>query len=496
MGDRTDCPTTTDMDPVEFRAAGRQAVDQVAHFFATLDDRPVQPRIVPGQVKSQFPTAPPRRPEPMPALLVQFWDKIASGLLQWNSPRFFGYFPSGACGPAILGELLAAATSTNAMLWKSSPAATEVQEVVVDWLRQMVGLPATFSGVLLDTASTSTLSAIAAAREQVPGLHARTLGLAGRPDAPRLRLYTSEHAHSSVEKAAFILGVGQNNVVKVRTDEQFRMDPAALERAIVSDLRRGSTPFCIVATVGTTSATSIDPVPEVAAIAERFGLWLHVDAAYGGMAAIVPEHRRVLAGVERASSVVINPHKWGFQPIDCSAFFVKDPSAVKRAFSVVPEYLKTSESDANNLMDWGPHLSHRFRALKLLFTIQHFGADGMVARVREHVRLGQRLHARIARSADFEVLAPAPFSTVCFRARPRGWDDEDALNTLNTALMNRVNDTGQAFLSHTKLNGRFTIRFCVGNIRTEARHVDEAWELIQLTLRRMVAAHAHARASA
>ena len=316
----------------------------------------------------------------------------------------------------------------------------------------------------------------------MPGLRVREEGLAGRPDVPRLRLYCSEQAHSSIEKAAITLGLGLAGVRKIPTDTQFRMDTAALAAAIAEDRRAGWQPFCVVATVGTTSTTSVDPLPEIAALCQREGLWLHVDGAYAGMAAILPEMRHVLAGCDQADSIVVNPHKWLFTPIDCSAFYCRRPDVLRRAFSLVPEYLRTAEGEAErvrNLMDYGVQLGRRFRALKLWFVIRAFGQEGLAARLRQHIRLAQQFAAWVDASPDFERLAPTPFSTVCFRFHPPKLSDEVELNRLNEALLEAVNATGQVYLSHTKLNGRYTLRLAIGNLRTTEAHVARAWELVQ-----------------
>jgi aromatic-L-amino-acid decarboxylase len=380
----------------------------------------------------------------MAHILEDFERIIIPGITHWNHPAFFAYFAITGSAPGILGELLTAALNVNGMLWKASPAATELEEHTLDWLRQMLGLPADFRGVIMDTASMAGLVALAAAREAL-GLNIRRDGLAGRKDLSRLRMYTSEQAHSSIEKGALTLGIGQENVRKIPTDGAFRMEPEILSRAIRDDIAAGWRPFCVVATVGTTSTTSIDPVPAIAGICQQYGLWLHVDGAYGGMAAIVPEMRDVLAGCAHADSIVVNPHKWLFTPIDCSAFYVRDPATLKRAFSLVPDYLKTGEDDITNYMDWGVQLGRRFRALKLWMVIRYFGHRGLATHIRNHVALGHEFAAWVDESPTFERLAPTPFSTVCFRAHPRGIDDEGALHHLNARLLEAVNASGEAF---------------------------------------------------
>jgi aromatic-L-amino-acid decarboxylase len=372
--------------------------------------------------------------------------------------------------------MLSATFNVNAMLWKTSPAATELEVVVLDWLRQMTGLPEGLFGVIQDSASSSTLVGLAAAREAVPGLDARRRGLVGQA---RLRMYASEQAHSSVEKAGIVLGIGQDGLRKIETDADFRMDPRALAAAIVEDRAAGWTPFAVTATVGSTSTTSIDPVPEIADVCARERLWLHVDAAYAGSAAVVPELRGLLRGCERADSLVMNPHKWLFVPVDLSAFYTRRPEVVKAAFSLVPEYLRTTEeSVAPNMMDYGVSLGRRFRALKLWMVIRAFGQDGLAARIREHVRLAQVFRSWVEEDAAFQVMAPSPLSVVCFRWRGQGLSAEDA-DRANEKILDAVNLSGEAYLSHTKLGGRTVLRLAIGNVRTEERHVRKAWDQIR-----------------
>jgi aromatic-L-amino-acid/L-tryptophan decarboxylase len=469
-----------DLPPDEFRRLGHAAVEWIARFLEAPDRFPVLARVKPGQVREALPAAPPGAPEPLDRVLADFERVIVPGLTHWNHPGFFAYFAISGSVPGILGELYAAALNVNAMLWKTSPAATELEEVAVDWLRQLLGLPPGFRGVIYDTASISTLCALAAAREAA-GLGVREAGLAGRPDLPALVVYTSEHAHSSVEKGAIILGLGQDHVRKIPTDDAFRMDVAALARAVAADRDAGRRPLAVCASVGTTATTSVDPVPAVADLAAREGLWLHVDAAYGGVAALVPECRAVLAGCDRADSIVVNPHKWLFTPIDCSVLYCQRPDVLKRAFSLVPSFLQTPEGSAvENYMDYGPQLGRRFRALKLWMVVRTYGSDGLTARIREHMRLGRLFASWVDADPDWERIAPVPFSTVVFRLRPRGWAaDDPRLNPLGERLLEAVNATGEVFLSHAVLDGRHVLRLAIGNIRTEERHVRRAWEILR-----------------
>jgi aromatic-L-amino-acid decarboxylase len=379
--------------------------------------------------------------------------------------------------------LLAAAFDNKAMLWRTSPASTELEEVALDWLRQMMGLDAGFSGIIYDTASVSSMHAIAAAREGVE-LRIREEGMSGRQDLPLLRVYASEHAHSSIEKAIITLGLGQKSLRKIAVDSEFRMDPRALAQAVAEDKRNGIVPFCVVATVGTTSTSSIDPVSAIVPIGEEHTLWLHVDMAYAGSAAVVPEFRELVAGCQRADSVVTNPHKWLFTPFDLSVLYCRHMDLLRRAFSLVPEYLRTPEQEkVRSGSDYGIQLGRRFRALKLWMIIRYFGHEGLAARIREHCRLARLFASWVTESPEWELLAPLPLSLVCFRACPQVEGIDEAarnrrLDALNEAIMHGVNATGKALLSHTKLNDKLTLRLSIGNIRTTEKHVRQVWELL------------------
>ena len=465
----------------EFRQQGHEMVDWIADYLAHPERYPVLSTVQPGDIKAQLPSAPPVQPETMADIWQDFQQIILPGITHWNHPGFMAYFANTGSPPGILAELLTAALNVNAMLWRTSPSATELEEVTLDWLRQLLGLSDEWHGVITDTASMSSMLAIAAAREDT-NLDIRTKGMSGRTDLPRLRLYISDQTHSSVEKGAITLGLGQENVIKIATNEAFQMRADELEKAIQMDSAAGHRPFFICATVGTTSTTSIDPVPAIAEIAARYGLWLHVDGAYGGAAAILPDMRHVLAGTDQADSFVVNPHKWLLTPMDCSTLYVRRPNILKEAFSILPEYLRSAETDAQtviNYMDYGVQLGRRFRALKLWFVLRHYGHEGLQQFLRQHIHLAQQFAGWIDASPAFERLAPTPLSTVCFRAHPAGLDDDEALNSLNETLMNKVNSNGQVFLSHTKLRGRYTIRLTLGNLATKAEHVSTAWEQLQ-----------------
>lgn len=467
------------MDGAEFRRQGHALVEWIADYLEHSERFPVLSRVSPGDIVRALPGSAPEQGEPFDAILEDFERVLVPGLTHWNHPGFFAYFAISASAPGVLGEFLCAAVHQQAMLWRTSPAATELEQVALGWLRDLMGLPKTFDGVIYDTASISSLHALAAAREAfVPGV--RKQGLAGRTDLTPLRIYCSEHAHSSIDKAIILLGLGQDALCKVPADDRFRMRVDALRKAIKEDRAHGRTPIAVVATTGTTSTTSVDPVREIADVCESKGLWLHVDAAYAGAAALVPEYRWVLDGAERADSLVVNPHKWLFTPFDLSAFYCRRMDIVRQAFSLTPEYLKTGEGDsARNLMDTGIQLGRRFRSLKLWMVLRYFGAEGIRTRLSEHIRLAQQFAAWVDADPDFERLAPTPLSVVCFRIHPRGVDDEAALEALNQRVLDAVNASGDVFLSHTKLNERYTLRLAIGHIRTEEKHVRRAWELLK-----------------
>ncbi len=472
---------TGDMDAESFRLYGHQVVDWIADYLEQVGSYPVLARTQPGAIRQALPAEAPQQPQSMQAILADFEHLLLPGITHWNAPGFLAYFGITGSGPGILGEMLAAALNVNAMLWRTSPAATELEQVVLDWLRQMLGLPESFFGVINDTASSGTLYALAAAREALTDLHIRQYGMSGRTEVPRLRYYASQEAHSAVDKAGIVLGTGLEGLRKIGVDAAFRMDVGELERAIQEDLAAGWRPFAVVATVGTTSTTSIDPLPQIAEICERYGLWLHVDASYAGSAAVIPEYRWILEGCERADSLIVNPHKWLFTPLDCSVLYTRRPEIVHATFSLVLEILRSSE-EVPNLMDYGIALGRRFRALKLWMIMRYFGQQGLAARLREHIRLGQLMAQWIDESPDFERLAPTPFSTVCFRAHPQGLDNEERLNVLNERLLNRLNAGGRFFLSHTKLRGRYTLRVAIGNLRTTEATVRDLWAEMQRAL--------------
>jgi aromatic-L-amino-acid/L-tryptophan decarboxylase len=483
-------PPSGDMSAQEFRRIGHEMIDWISDYFERIETLPVLSQIEPGSLKDQLPSSPPAHGEPIDQIIADLDRLIVPALTHWCHPSFFAYFATSTSAPGIFGELLSAAFDNKAMLWRTSPASTELEEVTLDWLRQMMGLDAGYTGIIYDTASVSSLHAMAAAREGVER-RIREEGMSGRPDLPLLRVYVSEQSHSSIEKGVITLGLGQRGLRKIPTDAEFRMDVGELARAIEEDKSNGFVPFCIVATVGTTSTSSIDPIPEIIPIGEKHAMWLHVDAAYAGSAAVVPELQHILKGCERADSVAVNPHKWLFTPFDLSVLYCRHMDLLRRAFSLVPEYLRTPEQEkVRSGSDYGIQLGRRFRALKLWMIIRYFGHEGLAARIREHCRLAKLFAGWVEESRDWELMAPVPLSLVCFRAWSQidGVNDEireKRLDVLNEAIMHGVNATGKALLSHTKLNDKLTLRLSIGNIRTTEDHVRQVWELLNLQLTKL-----------
>ncbi|MEK7725432.1 MAG: aminotransferase class I/II-fold pyridoxal phosphate-dependent enzyme [Acidobacteriota bacterium] len=473
-----------DMPKEDFRKFGYEIIDFIADYFENMENLPVLSQNQPNDLKNALPTSAPVEGESFPQILGDVENLILPAVTHWNHPNFHGLFSTSTSSVGVFGEMLSAAFDMKAMLWRTSPASTELEPVVLDWLRQMMGLPEDFSGLIYDTASISTLHAIAMAREKL-NLGIRERGMSGRTDLPLLRVYCSEQTHSSIDKAVILLGLGQNSLVKIPTNERFEMDAEKLSEAIREDNMRGYLPCCVVATVGTTSTTSVDPVDKIADICQRNNIFLHVDAAYAGSAAIVPEFQYYFKGWERADSIVTNPHKWLFTPFDLSVLYVKDLDLLKQTFSLVAEYLKVAET-VTNQMDYGIQLGRRFRSLKLWFVMRYFGQEGLIARIREHCRLARLFASWVDDSENFEMMAPVPFALCCFRAKllmTRTFISpefqEKYYDELNEKIMNEINASGEAYLSHTKLNGKFTIRLSVGSIRVEERHLEKVWKLLK-----------------
>ncbi len=472
-----------DMSAEDFRAHGHEMVEWIAGYFENIEKLPVVSQVEPNWLKNSLPATAPQTGEDFGDIFADVDKFIVPALTHWNHPHFHGLFSTSTSAPGIFGEFLSASFDVKAMLWRTSPAATELEQVTMSWLRQMLGLPEEFYGIIYDTASVSTMHAIAVAREKLD-LRIREEGMSGRPDLPLLRVYCSEQTHSSIDKALLTLGLGLKALRKIPVNDRFEMLPDKLAEAIEEDKANGILPFCVVPTIGTTSTTSVDPVAEIADICEKYGLWMHVDAAYAGPTAMLEEMRSHFKGWERADSIVLNPHKWLFTPMDCSVLYVRDLPLLKKTFTLVAEYLKTPTDgeEVENMMDYGLQLGRRFRSLKLWFVMRYFGRDGLAARIREHCRLAKQLEQWIEDSEDWEMMAPVPFALVCFRAAPKDTSEEE-LNALNEKLMNDINASGKAYLSHTKLNGKFTLRLSIGSIRFEERHLQEIWELLGQHLR-------------
>jgi aromatic-L-amino-acid decarboxylase len=465
---------------------GGDVRERFARVAAWIDDYlretrryPVLSRAAPGDLTRALPARPPDEPETFDAILGDFERLIVPGITHWNHPRFFAYFAISAAPIAVMAEALAAALDVNAMLWRTSPAATELEDVTLGWLRQMLGLPDDFHGIVYDTASISGFTALAAARESLD-LGIRERGMAGRSDLPALRVYITEHTHSHVEKAAIALGVGRENVVRIPVDVEYRMQPEALAQAIDDDVGRGRRAMCAVATVGTTSTTSSDPVAAIRAVTRERSVWLHVDAAYAGPAAILPEFRYLLDGAHGADSLVVNPHKWLFVPIDLSVLYIRNPELLRRTFSLVADYLVTPEQGVRNYMDYGLQLGRRFRALKLWFAIRAYGVRGIQARLRSHIAFAQEFAGWVEATPDWTIAAPHPLSVVCFRFDPPGIDHATA-DAINDRILASVNADGRIYISATKLEGRTVLRLAVGNERTTREDVVLAWEILRET---------------
>ena len=463
-------------NPEQFREYAHRVVDRMADYFRDIEKFPVKSQVSPGEIYRLFPELPPDEGEPMDDILQDFDRKVLPGMTHWQSPNFFAFFPANSSYPSVLAEMLTAALGAQCMIWETSPAAAELEEKMMRWLIQMTGLPSSWHGVIQDTASTATLASLLTAREKKSEYTINEKGFSGNEN---FRVYVSTETHSSIEKAVKIAGFGRRNLVKCRVREDLSMDPADLHRRIAEDLRQGFTPLAVVATLGTTSTTAIDPLKEIAAVARKHDLWLHVDAALAGSALILPEYRQMIEGIEDADTFVFNPHKWLFTNFDCSAYFVKDKEALLRTFEILPEYLKTgTRGRVNDYRDWGIPLGRRFRALKLWFVIRSFGVKGLQEMLREHLRLAGWIREEVEKDPAFELMAPVPLNTVCFRYNP-GLTDEKELDRINTLLLDRLNRSGRVYFTHTRVNGKYTIRFMIGQTHTREDHVKNAWNLIK-----------------
>ena len=462
------------MNSEQFRKEAHNLVDWMADYMEQVESFPVKPNIEPGDVFEQLPDESPEKPEAFDQIFMDFEEVIMPGMTHWESPKFMGYFPANKSYPSVLAEMLTATLGAQCMSWITSPAATELEEQVMIWLRDMIGLPEAFTGVIQDTASTATLSALLMAREKVSDFEINETGF---PSDETHRIYCSSETHSSIEKDVKIAGFGKQNLRKIAVDNTFAMKPEALEEAIREDLNNGHKPACVIATIGTTGSTAIDPLAAIADICRRYEIFLHVDAAYAGTALLLPEKREMIEGIEAVDSFVFNPHKWMFTNFDCSAFYVQDEALLVRTFEITPEYLKTPEDErVKNSRDWGIQLGRRFRALKLWFVIRSFGKEGLRKKIEYHLELAENFKQTVENSDNFELMAPVPLNTICLRYHPPGFDDEQKLNELNAKLLARSQESGGFFLTHTKLDGKFVIRVVLGNTNVDERHAEAVWD--------------------
>ena len=465
------------INPDEFKEQAYKFIDWIADYYKDIEKYPVKPDIQPHDIYWQLPSTPPERGEPVEKIFEDFKKIILPGMTHWQSPNFYAFFPANSSLPSLLAEMLTAALGAQCMKWDTSPAATELEELVMNWLKKMTGLPGSFQGVIQDTASTSTLCSLLTARERTSNFEINKKGF-GSGDI--YRVYCSQEAHSSVDKAVKIAGIGERNLVRIETDAEYSLIPDALEESIKKDIKEKRKPLCVVATLGTTGSTAVDPLNRISDICSKYNIWLHIDAAYAGSALLLPEYRHMLAGVEKADSFVFNPHKWLFTNFDCSAYFVKDRETLVKTFQVVPEYLKsTSTGKVNDYCDWGIQLGRRFRALKLWFVIRSYGVEGLQDKLRKHISLAHYFEDKIKKSESFELTAPVSFNLICFRFSPAAIKDNGQLNMLNEKLLESINRSGKIYLSHTRLKGIYTLRMVTGQTNVEKRHVDEAWKIIQ-----------------
>lgn len=464
------------MNNSEFRKEAHKMVDWMADYLEQIEQYPVKSKVAPRDIYDQIHEQPPETGEAMPQIFSDFETRIMPGITHWQHPNFHAYFSGNSSYPSVLGEMLTATIGAQCMIWDTSPAAAELEERMMEWLQQMLGLPANWTGVIQDTASTATLAAILSAREKFSSWTINAEGFGGND---RFRVYCSRETHSSIDKAVKIAGIGANNLVKVDVNDALAMQPEQLERMIRNDIDNGYIPLCIIATLGTTGTTAIDPVQEIGAIAQKHGIWMHIDAAYAGTALVLEEYRFMIRGMEQADSFVFNPHKWMFTNFDCTAYFIKDKKTLLQTFEILPEYLKTLvDRKVNNYRDWGIPLGRRFRALKLWFVIRTYGVSGIRQRVWEHISMARELAAKIEAHPDFELLAPLNFNLICFRYCPQGHTEAE-LNRINEHLIHRLNNSGEVYLTHTKINGRYTLRMVIGQTYVQQRHIDKAWKLIR-----------------
>jgi len=463
------------MDNNNFRKSAHQVVDWIADYLEKIEDFPVKSNLEPGEIFNALPGSPPDQGESFDNIFTDFQQIILPGMTHWQHPRFHAYFPGNSSKPSILGEMITSAIGAQCMMWVTSPAAAELEEKMINWLKEMLDLPSSWEGVIQDTASTATLCAILSARENFSKGKINDQGFI---DQPSFTIYCSNQAHSSVEKAVRIAGLGSGNLRKIGVDDNYAMLVDELKITIDHDIKKGHKPLCIVAALGTTGSTAIDPIKKIGQIASKYKIWFHVDAAYAGTALLLPEMRWMSKGLEFADSFVFNPHKWMFTNFDCSAYYVKDKHQLIETFSTTPEYLRTKEDMlVNNYKDWGIQLGRRFRALKLWFVIRSYGVVGLREKIAEHIKMGKWFKEQVEGSDDFELMAPAPLNTICFRFNPNQKTDLEP-DQLNEQLLERLNSSGKVFMTHTKLNGNYTIRAVFGQTEVKWRHVKNTWNLI------------------
>ena len=467
------------MDIEEFKKSAYEFIDWIVDYYKNVEKYPVKSQVRPGEIFNNLPGEAPLEGEDINKIFEDFQNIIIPGITHWQSPNFFAYFPANSSYPSLLAEMLTQAIGAQCMKWETSPSAAELEERVMMWLRDMIGLPDNFTGVIQDTASTSTLTAIISARERFSEYK---INQSGFKDFRNLRVYCSTESHSSIEKAVKITGIGKNNLIKVDVDDEYRMNVKQLKYLIEKDLQKDYKPMCVVAAIGSTGSTAIDPLEEIAELCKHYNLWLHVDAAFAGSALILHEYRWMIKGIEQVDSFVFNPHKWLFTNFDCSAYFVKDKLSLVKTFEILPEYLKTkSDNRVNNYCDWGIPLGRRFRALKLWFVIRSFGIKGLQEKLRYHILLAKELEEKIRNDKEFEILAPRTLNLICFRFKPEGIKSPSELDKINEKLLHKINDTGKIYITHTKLNGTYTLRFVIAQTNVEREHVNIAWRIIKDT---------------
>ncbi|UXX81358.1 pyridoxal-dependent decarboxylase [Reichenbachiella carrageenanivorans] len=470
------------MDKKSFREEAHKLVDWMADFYENIEDYPVKSQSKPGEILSQLPATPPTKGEPFGEVFKDFENIILPGITHWQSPNFHAYFPSNSSYPSVLGEMLTSTLGAQCMIWETSPAAAELEELIINWLKPLMHIPDQWTGCIQDTASTATLAALLSARERKTNWAINHKGF----DKQKLRFYCSSETHSSIDKAVKILGVGTENLVKVAVDDQLAIIPEALEEAINKDIKNGYTPCGVVAAIGTTGTLAIDPIDAIGDICAKHKIWLHIDAAYAGTALLLPEYHTLIKGIEKADSLVFNPHKWMFTNFDCTIYFVKNVDALIKTFEILPEYLKTNtRGKVKDFRDWGVPLGRRFRALKLWFVIRDFGVEGIQSRLREHISYANWLVTQIDAHEHFELVIDHTLNVVCFRAIIANYS-ADQLDRLNADLITAINATGDAYLTHTKVKGQYTLRMVIGQTYVQKHHVESTWQVIQKCLKPLI----------